>query len=360
MKLKTTLFLFWIASGVFINSAVAQNKKKEWETRALYLSPGVLCDTNKVNHFIALTKKSLVNSYVINAKGEEGLVTYDSKIFTVRNTKACKKVYDISQLIRKFHQNHIHVIARVVCFNDPYLPELKKEWALKRKNGELYQSTEGVTWLNPVNKQVWKYLVDIAKESLTKGFDEIQFDYVRFPYDDTKGEFDFGEKVETRHTFIDSFLAYARNQMPKAILSADVFGIICQSVNDPENIGQNLEYVGKNLDFISPMLYPSLYTKGQIIKGDTFPKPDLKPYGVVYNSLMNAKNRIALVKNYHAKIRPYLQAYTASWLNKEDFQIYGAEQMKQQIKAANDAGCDQWIFWNEEGNYPENGFMQNR
>ncbi len=359
MKVKTTLLLACVASLVFINSALAQSKKV-WKVRALYLSPSVLIDTNKVNHFIALAKKSLVNTYVVNAKGEDGLVTYESKLPAVRHAKAWKKKYDISQLIRKFHQNHIHVIARIVCFNDPHLPQLKTEWALKRMNGELYKSSAGETWLNPLNKEVWKYLVDIAKESLTKGFDEIQFDYVRFPYNDKKGEFDFGEKVETRHTVIDSFLLYARNQMPKAILSADVFGIICQSVNDPENIGQNLEYVGSNLDYISPMLYPSLYAKGQIIKGDTFPKPDLYPYGVVYNSLMNAKGRIVLVKNYRAKIRPYLQAYTASWLNKEDYQIYGAEQMKQQIKAVNDAGYDQWIFWNEEGDYPEEGFIKGK
>ncbi len=357
MKLKTTLLLVGILSLTVIYSVIAQSKKV-WKVRALYLSAAVLSDTNKLNHFIALAKKSQVNTYVVNAKGEDGLVTYESKLPAVRNAKAWKKKFDISQLIKKFHQNHIHVIARIVCFNDPHLPEFKKEWALKRKNGDLYKSSAEETWLNPVNKEVWKYLVDIAKESLTKGFDEIQFDYVRFPYDDKKGEFDFGEKVETRHTVIDSFLLYARNQIPKAILSADVFGIICQSVNDPENIGQNLEYVGKNLDYISPMLYPSLYAKGQIIKGDTFPKPDLSPYGVVYNSLMNAKNRITVVNNYRAKIRPYLQAYTASWLSKDDYQIYTAEQMKQQIKAANDAGCDQWIFWNEEGNYPEEGFVR--
>ena len=104
------------------------------------------------------------------------------------------------------------------------------------------------------------------------------------------------------------------------------------------------------------MTYPSLYAKGQIVNDIAFAKPDLEPYAVVYNSLLRANNRIAKVKAYLAKIRPYLQAYTASWLSKEDYQPYGAEQIKQQIKAAHDAGCNQWIFWNNEGIYPEDAF----
>jgi len=98
------------------------------------------------------------------------------------------------------------------------------------------------------------------------------------------------------------------------------------------------------MDYISPMTYPSLYAKGQIVNDIPFPKPDLNPYGVVYNSLLKANSRIAKVKGYRAKLRPYLQAYTASWLNKEDYQQYDAQQIEQQIKAASDAGLQPMDF----------------
>ena len=104
------------------------------------------------------------------------------------------------------------------------------------------------------------------------------------------------------------------------------------------------------------MIYPSLFAKGQIVNDIILAKPDLAPYAVVYNTLLNGNRRIARVKDYRAKIRPYLQAYTASWLGDGEYQQYGADQLKQQIKAAHDAGCDQWIFWNEQSNYPEGAF----
>lgn len=339
------------------NSVFAGNKTaKSFPVRALYLSQEVVTDSSRVQHFIDLAKHSVINAYVIDVKGVEGMVLYDSKIPAVRNARAFTKEYDLDKLLKDFHRNHIHAIARIVCFNDPVISAQNPDWAVKNSDGTLYKSPINGNWLNPVNKQTWKYLVDIAKESLSKGFDEIQFDYVRFPTDGDVKSLDFGRPVPVRHLVIDSFLAYARKQMPKAVLSADVFGIICESVNDPENIGQNLEFVGKDLDYISPMMYPSLYAKGQEVNHVLFAKPDLEPYGVIYNTIAGACNRITKAPNYRAKIRPFLQAYTAVWLNKEDYQTYGPEQIKQQIKAVHDAGGDQWIFWNEDGVYPEAGF----
>ena len=332
------------------------NSDKTFAVRALYLSDNAVVDSLTVKHFISLAKKSSVNTYVINIKGTDGLVNYESKIEPVRKAKAYTPQFNISNVIKQFHKNHIHVIGRVVCFNDTYLAQQKPEWAIKNAKGEMYITTGGEFWVNPMNKEVWKYLIDIAKEGLAKGFDEIQFDYVRFPTDGNVKELDYGNNPPEKFVVIDNFLAYARAQMPKAILSADVFGIICESPDDMQNIGQNMEYVGRNLNYISPMTYPSLYAKGQIVNDIAFAKPDLEPYAVVYNSLLRANNRIAKVKAYRAKIRPYLQAYTASWLSKEDYQPYGTEQIKQQIKATHDAGCSQWIFWNDESIYPEDAF----
>lgn len=256
------------------------------------------------------------------------------------------KKYDPKQLIEKLHEKDIYVIGRLVCFRDPAFSKKNSDRAVKDINGGLWREEKNnndMTWLNPCDERNWKYIVDIAKEAVKLGFDEIQFDYVRFP-DGTRSRMDFGETDFVKHEVINGFLAYARSEMPDVTLSADIFGIVCVSPGDREDIGQYLELIGKELDYISPMTYPSLYARGQIVNGIKFPNPDLEPYAVVYNTLLMAKDRLSKVEEYRADIRPYLQAYTASWLPAEAHQTYAAEQYRQQIQAVYDAGYEQWIF----------------
>ena len=107
------------------------------------------------------------------------------------------------------------------------------------------------------------------------------------------------------------------------------------------------------MDYISPMVYPSHYYSGQTINKVVFPKPDLDPYNVVYNTLIKANYRISAVPDYKAKVRPYLQDFTASWLGTGNYMKYGAEEVRQQIKAVYDAGYDEWILWNSTVKYSE-------
>jgi len=126
----------------------------------------------------------------------------------------------------------------------------------------------------------------------------------------------FNTGGKEKHEIINEFLAYAREQLPGVVLSADVFGIILESPADTEDIGQYLEKIVKDVDYISPMVYPSHYAVGQIVNGVQFMKPDLDPYGVVYQSLVKCNNRLAQVEGYKADVRPYIQDFTASWLGK--------------------------------------------
>jgi len=139
--------------------------------------------------------------------------------------------------------------------------------------------------------------------------------------------------------------------LPDVILSADVFGIICESPGDREDIGQHLEFIGKELDYISPMVYPSHYALGQAVNGKVFPKPDLEPYQVIYNSLVKAKNRISKVEGYQADVRPYLQGFTATWIGKGNYIEYTAKEVRDQIKAVYDAGYEEWIIWSASNKY---------
>lgn len=327
------------------------------KVKALYLTGWTVSSTAKLNHYVELANNTEINSYVVDIKDDDGYVGYESQVPEVREIGGWMKKYDADKVLKTFHDNNIHVIGRIVCFKDTVLSSKKPELAIKDKRGGLYESknTDGkmITWLNPYEKGSWSYLVDIAKEAVDKGFDEIQFDYIRFANDGKKENMDFSAYSDPREKPINDFLDYARKELPGVTLSADVFGIICESPGDTEGIGQNLENIGKNIDYISPMAYPSHYASGQIVNNVKFAKPDLEPYGVVYQTLLKARDRISKVEGYKAGVRPYIQDFTASWLSKGYYQTYGPEQVKQQIKAVYDAGYDEWILWDAANTYDE-------
>lgn len=332
------------------------------KAKALYLTGWTVSSTAKLNHYVELANNTEINSYVVDIKDDDGYVGYESQVPAVREAGGWMKKYDVDKVLKTFHDNSIHVIGRIVCFKDPVLSSKEPDLAIKDKRGGLYKSknTNGkmITWLNPYEKGSWTYLVDIAREAVQKGFDEIQFDYVRFANDGVTKNMDFTAYTTPRYTAIDEFLDYARKELPGVVISADVFGIICESPADTEGIGQNLETVGKNINYISPMAYPSHYAAGQIVNRVTFPKPDLDPYNVVYNTLVKAKNRISKVDGYKAGVRPYIQDFTASWLHKGYYQTYGPEQVREQIKAVYDAGYDQWILWDANNTYDEAALLK--
>ncbi|HHW31993.1 MAG TPA: putative glycoside hydrolase [Clostridiaceae bacterium] len=328
------------------------------KVKALYLTGWVVGNPSRVEHYINLAKTTEINSYVIDIKDDDGYVGYESQIPEVRELGAWKYKYDVDKVLKAFHDNDIYIIGRLVCFKDPVLSTKRPELAVKHVNGGLWRDNFDLTWLDPYNKDSWPYLIEIAREAVNRGFDEIQFDYVRFPNEGNKKAMKFMDTDQKKYEAINEFLAYAKKELPGVIISADVFGIICESPEDTEDIGQYLELIGKDIDYISPMVYPSHYALGQTVNNVVFPKPDLEPYGVVYNSLVKAVDRISKVTDYKAKIRPYIQDFTASWLRAGNYQKYGAEQVRQQIQAVYDAGLDEWIVWDAENTYSEDAFLK--
>jgi len=328
------------------------------KVKALYLTGWTVGSSSKVDLYVEVAKTTEINSYVIDIKDDDGYVGYESQIPAVREIGAWKKKYDVDKVLKAFHDAGVHIIGRIVCFKDPVLSSKKPDLAVKNVNGGLWRDNHKLTWLNPYNKDSWPYIIDIAKEAVEKGFDEIQFDYIRFPNDGNKKAMDFGNPSQKKYEVINEFLAYARKELPGVILSADVFGIICESPEDTEDIGQYLELIGMDVDYISPMVYPSHYAVGQVVNNVRFAKPDFEPYGVVYNSLAKAKDRISKVEGYRAGVRPYLQDFTAKWLGKGYYQTYGPEQVRQQIKAVYDAGYEEWILWDAENTYSEAALLK--
>ena len=338
------------------NAPSISHINKPDNVKALYLTGWTAGTTNSLNRFVELANKTEINSYVVDIKDDDGLVGYESDLPAVKEINAWMKKYNVEKVIKAFHDNDIYVIGRLVCFKDPVLSSKRADLAVKNSSGGLWRDNNDLTWLDPYNRDSWPYLIDIAKEAVKKGFDEIQFDYIRFPNDGDKKAMNFNAEGITKYDLINEFISYAKKELPDIVLSADVFGIICESPEDTEDIGQYLELIGKDIEYISPMVYPSHYAFGQIVNGVRFGKPDFEPYAVVYNSLLKAKNRISAVENYKADIRPYLQGFTAPWLRKGNYQVYGPTQIREQIKAVYDAGFHEWIIWDPSNKYHEDAF----
>ena len=338
------------------------------KVKAVYLTGPSAGSSDRVDKIIDLAKKTELNSVVVDVK-EDGSLNYESGLEVVKKFGKQTKYYDPEKLIKKFHDNGVYVIGRIVTFKDPTLAKNRADLAIKNSKGSLWLENGKTPWTNPYNEEVWDYNIAIAKEAISKGFDEIQFDYVRFPTG-KKSDFNYGTSVPDKAAAINGFLAKANkvlHEEAKVPVSADVFAIIVESKPDGESIGQRITEVGKDIYCISPMIYPSHYANdakkgimangvGQKINGIVFTKPDLEPYKVMYNALASTKTKIAATENYKAKVRPYLQAFTAKYLPNGYYQTYGPQQVKEQIKAVYDAGYEEWILWDPSNKYQESYF----
>lgn len=351
------------ANGLQLSPSIEKIKVK-----AVYLTANSAGSSAKVDNIIELAKKTELNTVVVDIK-EEGTVYYESTLDIVKKDGKQIKYYNPEKVVKKFHDNGVYVIGRIVVFKDPVLAKNRADLAVKNTKGTLWLENGKTPWTNPYNEDVWDYNIAIAKEAISKGFDEIQFDYVRFPTG-RKLDFNYGANVPEKAEAINGFLAKAEKEIHEGLgipVSADVFAIIVESKGDGESIGQRITEVGKDIYCISPMIYPSHYANnspkgamangvGQNINGITFTKPDLEPYKLMYNALLSTKAKISGVPGYKAKVRPYLQAFTAKYLPKGYYQTYGPQQVKEQIKAVYDSGYEEWILWDPNNRYQEEYF----
>jgi hypothetical protein len=315
--------------------------------KALYLSFYGIGSKHLRESALSLIKDTELNALVIDLKGDMGRVSFKSttplaaevgaqKIITIKNIKS---------LVSDLHAKGIYTIARIVVFKDDPLASAKPDLAIRTANGTIWKDREGLAWCNPFSKTVWDYNIDLAVEAARAGFDEIKFDYVRFP--DTPGlNYPLPNTEENRVGAISGFLAEARRRLTpyNVFLAADIFGYVAWNTNDT-HIGQKLENLAVDLDYMSPMLYPSGFQFG--IPG--YLNPVQHPYHIVYLSLEKAKQRTGLSA---LRFRPWLQAFRDYAFDKTPFQ---GEQIRAQIDAADNFGSDGWMLWNPRNVYTRDG-----
>ncbi len=312
---------------------------------------------------IELCNNSELNAVVIDIKNEWG-IPFNCSNETARQIGYVWDAYDIDEVIAKCHENNILVIGRIVSFNDCTAAEHFPERSIRDKDGNtLFFSNESShPFLSPYNKDNWDYLISIAEEAASHGLDEIQFDYVRFPAGSTTTGSSpyYGEDSTTpsKSAAINRFLQEARIRIQDKLgvpVSADIFGIVLTSGLDAANIGQDFTTLGMTgIDSCCPMTYPSHYALGTKIGGHTFDYPDKEPYMLVYSVLQACKNTFS--QTGFTNVRPYLQAFTASYIGAGNYMDYGYAQINTQIKALHDLGMNEYILWDPNCRYPAGSY----
>jgi hypothetical protein len=299
---------------------------------------------------LKLIEETELNALVIDVKGDRGMIPYRSDIPLAAEVGGQQiiTVREIDELMRSLKARGIYTIARITVFKDNLLALAKPELAVRTEDGTIWRDRENLAWVDPFRKQVWDYNIDIAVEAARHGFDEIQFDYVRFP--DTSGlRFSMPSTQENRVKAISGFLAEAKNRLTphNVFLAADIFGYVCWNLNDTW-IGQRLEDLVSSLDYLSPMLYPSGFQHG--IPGYRIPVAN--PQEIVYRSLKRAQERTQLAPT---RFRPWLQAFRDYAFDRRHFRD---KEIRDQINAATEFGSGGWMLWNPSNTYSSMGLKK--
>lgn len=327
-----------------------ENKRRE--IRGIYVTSSSAALTKRVDDLIALSKRTKINAFVIDVKEDDGTLLFKMEAGEKYNPTANRRspIKDINKFMKKLKDNNIYTIARIVSFKDPTYAKANPDKAIITKaTGKPFTNSDGVIWVSPHDRYLWEYNIAVAKEAALAGFDEIQFDYVRFPASNggkLDKELDYrNPKKESKPETIQKYLQYARKELePLGVyVAADVYGQV-GSLPDDMALGQHWESVSNVVDYICPMIYPSHYGKG--VYG--LPVPDAEPYKTVYRSTQDSMNRNANIDT-PAMIRPWIQAFTARWV--KGYIVYGPEQIELQVKALKDLGINEYILWSPTNKY---------
>lgn len=340
------IYLCLLLNGCKKPTLNKENIQNAREIRAIYVAANV----SDIQNLIETAKKFCANAVIIDIKNDFGKTTCDLGIIGSETIK--KPIVDMSEKIQTLKKNGLYTIARIVAFKD----FVRNDLCIKNADGSIWIDKEETQWLNPYDEKTKNYLLDISIKTARLGFDEIQYDYIRFSsYLNDNIELGKLSKIYSKCDIINIFLADAIKLLhnEKVSVSVDVFGCIIDgatnslALKNSKILGQDYVKIATIVDYICPMIYPSHFPS----KSMGIEKPDLSPYDVIYNALKLSEKMLKNAgKNKKiAIVRPYLQAFTAKWL--KEYQIYSQKQIDEQIKAVYDVGLYQWSLFNSSGKY---------
>ena len=323
------------------------------------------CDCESQGHFltvapksklVALVKETELNSILIDIKDYSGNISFRAKgsEFSDVVSKTCF-ASDMKEFIGSLHDAGIYVLGRVTVFQDPYLTQTRPDLAVKKRTDTsvVWKDFKGLSFTEPGARDVWDYHVKLAKESYAIGFDEINFDYIRFPSDGPMNDIYFPWSDGRKKTDVmGEFFKYLHGELNPLgiVMSADLFGMTTTN-SDDLNIGQKLEVALPYFDFIAPMVYPSHYPKGFI----GLDNPAAHPYEVIKYSMGQGVKKVqafdaTVASTSILKLRPWIQDFNLG-------ATYTPDMVRAQIQATYDVGLTSWMLWNASNRYTREALL---
>jgi hypothetical protein len=315
---------------------VLQPRPLPAEVRGVHVTMALAGLTGKIEQYIAMKADGL-NAIELDVKDENGEVGFPVNVPLARKVGSARRYYDVRKVVAKIHAAGLYLVGRVVTFEDPLLSAGAPQLAIRRADGSRWLTSGGLGWTNPYDKRVWKYNVDIAVQAARLGFDEIQFDYVRFPSDGDLSQIRYpGAHTQPMGWTVPMFVKYARSRLkPLGVrLSVDVFGL---SATRNLGIGQFPRRISRYVDAIYPMVYPSHYVSGEYNIVD----PDSRPGTTVAYSLRDFRDA---VQGSKANLIPWLQDFSLG-------RTYTLADVRDQIQAARLEHAKGFMLWNAVGLY---------
>lgn len=313
--------------------------------RAIYVTNWVAGTKKFKSYLVKMIDETELNSIVIDIKDSTGRIGFEIPNKEIEDLGSIqKRVSNIRELTNYLHKKGIYIIGRISVFQDPYMTKIKPEWAIDRKsNGEVWKNKKGLSFLDPSKRDVYKYILAIAKGAYDQGFDEINFDYIRYPSDGNLSDIDYHlSEGKTRADNVEKFFKYISTEIKKdnnIPISADLFGLTTEA-SDDMGIGQLWEKALPYFDYLCPMVYPSHYASGYA----GYKNPSNYPYEVVYKSINGAiKKTTAMNMDVH-KIRPWLQDFNLG-------AVYTKDMVQAQMKALYDLKLSSWMLWDPKNDY---------
>jgi len=327
-----------------------QVKLQPFTPRALYLSYWAADSHDRRSQLQQLIAEIGMNALVIDLKSSRGDISFRSSLPLAREVGAqrVRTLKDLPEFLAELKRQGIYTIGRIVVFKDNRLATNRRDLAIHTLDGYLWEDRENMSWVDPFNPEVWDYNIAIAREAARLGFDEIQFDYIRFP---AKSDLMFSRENtgENRVAAINGFLQRARQQLADypVMISANIFGYICWKHKD-QKIGQHLVDLAQYVDYLSPMLYPSGFPHGVSV----YKNPVEHPYEVISLSLERAKELTGLPAE---RFRPWLQAFRDYAFDRRRFT---AAEVQAQINASDASNSHGWMLWNAASRFSLAGIRQ--
>jgi hypothetical protein len=307
------------------------------EVRGVHVTMALASIPGKLDDYVGMKRDGL-NTIELDVKDENGEIAFaPGNVPLARHVGAAKRYYDPVKAAAKIHDAGLYLVGRVVTFEDPLLAAGAPQLAIRRADGSRWLNNAGLGWTNPYDTRVWRYNVGVAEDAARAGFDEIQFDYVRFPSDGDVTEIRYpGRHAQPKGWTIPAFVKYAANRLkPLGVrVSVDVFGL---SATRDLRIAQFPRRIAPYVDVIYPMVYPSHYSSGEYDIVD----PDSRPGTTVAYSLRDFRRA---VRGRKALLIPWLQDFSLG-------RTYSFADVRDQIQAARLERVKGFMLWNAAGIY---------